>query len=251
MTTVTYALNSRTAWVTLNRPDARNAISRRMLTELGQCLNAALSDEGVDLIILRGAGLDFCAGEDLRELADNPPDEHDAVRIIEGYQTITRQLMLGGKTIVCVVRGWAIGGGAAWPLNADFTLWSEDARLRFPEGRHGLYASGGVTCLLERACGGARARELLWLGETVAGENLVHDRIATRLVPATELDAAADALISALLALPRDTLVRYKAAQADLLRGPLETALQLEAAQMRDAARLVRENGTAFSFQRS
>lgn len=251
MTAVTYAQDGRAALITLNRPEVRNAISRRMLAELGGALDEALGDDGIDLILLRGAGADFCAGEDLRELTESPPDEFDAVRIIEGYQTITRQLMLGSKTVVCAARGWVIGGGAAWPLNADFTVWSEDARLKFPEGRHGLYASGGVTCLLERTCGSARARELLWLGETVTAGQLVRDRIATRLFPAAEFEAATRAMVDGLLALPRETLVRCKAAQASLIRGPLEAALQSEAAQMRDAARSVRENGARFTFHRT
>lgn len=251
MTTVTYTPDGRTARLTLNRPEVRNAISRQMLSELGQSLDEALADDGIDLILLSGAGADFCAGEDLHELTDNPPDEFDAVRIIEAYQTVTRQLMLGGKTVVCAVRGWTIGGGAAWPLNADFTVWSDAARLRFPEGRHGLYASGGVTCLLERACGSARARELLWLGDALTGEELVRDRIAARLVPDADLETATGALVSRLLALPRDTLIRYKAAQAGLIRGQLEAALQSEAARMRDAACAIRENGPAFDFHRS
>ena len=248
MTDVTYAREGRTACITLNRPAVRNAVSRRMLLELEHCLGEALNEERADVIVLRGAGSDFCAGEDLRELAGNPPDEADAACMIERFQNVTRQIMLGAKPVICVTQGWAIGAGGAWPLNADFTIWCQSSRLRFPEARHGLYASGGVTWLLARACGSARARELLWLGGNADGDELVRDGIAPALVPADGLDAALEALLDNLLSLPRASLTRYKTAQADLIRTGLEAALESEKAEMLSAARAVQENGPSFTF---
>ncbi len=248
MSDVLYARSGRIARITLNRPDVRNAISRQMLQTLERSLDRALTEDGVDIIVLCGAGRDFCAGEDLRELSEAPPEPAEAVAIVERFQNVTRQIMLGRKPVVCVTQGWAIGAGGAWPLNADFTLWSETSRMRFPEAGHGLYASGGVTWLLEEACGPARAREIVWTGEDVNADALVHDRIAPRLTPANEIDTALDRLFEQLLSLPVASLTRYKTAQADRIRNRLEAALESEKVQMLDAVRAIGETQPAFSL---
>ena len=249
MSDVLYAQTGRVARVTLNRPAVRNAISRRMLQELEQYLGQALANDCTDIIVLAGAGCDFCAGEDLRELGDTPPETEEAITVVERFQNVTRQIMLGHKPVVCVTQGWAIGAGGAWPLNADFTLWSETSRMRFPEARHGLYSSGGVTWLLEQVCGPARAREISWMGGDVSADDLLGDRIAPRLIPEEEMDAALDQLLGDLLSLPRASLTRYKTAQAGRIRGPLEAALESEKAQMLDAARALSACGPDFSFR--
>ena len=250
MNSVTYAHNGRVVHITLNRPEVRNAISRQMIFELEDHLSVAIANTEVDIILLRGAGSDFCAGEDLNELSKSPPDTETALKVVNAIQNVTRQIMLTHKLVVCVVRGWAIGAGGAWPLNADFTVWSEDSRMRFPEARHGLYASGGATWLLEQACGSFRARELLWLGENISGEQLVNDRIASSLVPAQKLEAAVDALLDKLLSMPRGSLARYKTARARFVRTALEAALKSETEQMLSAAQDVLQDEQEFSFLR-
>ncbi|WP_051599843.1 MULTISPECIES: enoyl-CoA hydratase/isomerase family protein [unclassified Hyphomonas] len=249
MSDVMYTHAGRVARITLNRPSVRNAISRNMLQQLEQQLDRAIADEDVDVIVLAGAGRDFCAGEDLRELSEAIPDATSAVAIVDRFQNVTRQIMLGHKPVVCVTQGWAIGAGGAWPLNADFTLWCETSKMRFPEAGHGLYASGGVTWLLEQVCGPARAREISWAGVDVSADELVKDRIAPRLIPSNDLDAALDHLLGKLLSLPRASLTRYKTAQADRIHDQLEAALESEKTQMLDAADAISTNGADFSFK--
>jgi enoyl-CoA hydratase/carnithine racemase len=243
MTLVQYLRDDRTARITLNRPEVRNAVSQQLLRDLLACLDRALAAPEVEVILLRGSGPDFCAGEDLNELADISFDEIEAAKVIHAYQDVTRRIMLGTKPVVCAVQGWAIGAGAAWPLNADFTVWATDSKLRFPEARHRLYASGGVTYLLERTCGATRARELLWLEAVSAGDLLIHDRLARTLVSPNDINSATEELIDRLLGLPPASLSRYKIAQSELLAPLLEPALQSEAEQMLAAARMLLERG--------
>ena len=152
MSPVLYETGGRVARITLNRPARLNAINGAMLDRLNAALQQAHDDAETDIILLAGSGTAFCSGDDLVELASNPPQREGLEVAIDRLQTITRLIMFGPKTVVCAVRGWAIGGGASWPLNADIAIWSETAGIRFPEGLHGLFPSGGATILLERFC---------------------------------------------------------------------------------------------------
>lgn len=238
MTAILYDAAGAVAAITLNRPDRLNAINTELLTGLHEALLRASRDESVRVIFLRGSGRAFCAGDDLDEfskMSASGPGPH-----IEGFvallQNVTRLMMLGEKPVVCAVQGPAVGGGAAWPLNADLTFWSDDAALYCPEARYGMFVSGGMSILLAERCGLERARRITWLGERVSGQRLVADRIATTLVERKLLDAEARRAIDKLLAPPAESLRRFKQAQAASLRDRLEAALQLEAAAMVEAA---------------
>lgn len=243
MTSVLCQRAERRVVISLNRPRVRNAVNRALLEELLASLDRATTDPDIDVIVLRGEGPDFCAGEDLGEISDSAVDDEVAHRIVGMYQDVTRRIMLSPKAVICAVQGWAIGAGAAWPLNADFTVWADNTRLRFPEARHGLFVSGGVSWLLERRCGPEKARELLWLGHISEGPQLITDRIAPSLTPAGSLESATHALTDRLLGLPRESLRRYKAAAAELIEADLERHLNAEAEQMLSAGRALMARG--------
>lgn len=232
MSTVLYAESDRVARITLNRPHRLNAINSDMLESLNAAIKRAHASPSVNIILLSGAGTAFCSGDDLVELASAPPDRANLQPLVDRLQAITRLLVLGPKTVVCAVHGWAIGGGASWPLNADIAIWREDAAIRFPEGQHGLFPSGGATLLLEQFCNAHRANEILMLGQTLKGPELVRAGLAAELVAANAFDDVVSARIKALLALPGETLTRYKAARAETLREPLERALDAESLQL-------------------
>lgn len=231
------------ASITLNRPERLNAINKSLLVEFNDALAEVMSDDAVRVVVLRGAGSSFCSGDDLVELVEEPPNTATAQMFVGHLQNISRQIMLGPKTVVSVVHGWAIGGGAAWPLNADLAVWTDDARLRFPEAGHGLFPSGGATWLLPQFCGPHRAQEICLTGEVLARDDIEAAGIARDFVDADELDARVDALLQRLLSLPRGSLSRYKKARADAIRGQLEQALSLETRMMIQAMEALVANG--------
>jgi enoyl-CoA hydratase/carnithine racemase len=235
MSPVLYACSARIARITLNRPQRLNAINREMLDALEAALRRAHDDDAAEIVLLTGSGTAFCSGDDLVELAANPPERDGVEAAIDRLQAITRLIMFGPKTVVCAVRGWAIGGGASWPLNADMAIWSETAGIRFPEGLHGLFPSGGATVLLERFCSPHRANEILMLGRPLRGPELVRAGLAGDLIPASEFDERVSACLHGLLALPDGTLSRYKAARIASQRDAVERALQAETRQLTDA----------------
>ena len=231
------------AYLTLNRPQCLNAINKDVLQELDAGLERAETDDRVRVILLTGAGSAFCAGDDLVELAESPVSRAETEAGIGTLQRITERIMLGSKPVVCAVNGWAIGGGATWPLNADIAVWSREAKIRFPEAGHGLFPSGGATWLLEQFCGPHRAMEILLHGETLDGAQLIDDRIAKHLVaPETLLDEAHQS-IKRLLNLPGDTLKRYKSARQASFKVPLERALEAERQRMIEAVLALTESG--------
>ncbi|MGD8710903.1 MAG: enoyl-CoA hydratase/isomerase family protein, partial [Ectothiorhodospiraceae bacterium] len=111
MTTVTYERSGRVATVSLNRPERLNAISTGLVEDLHQALVEAHADESTDVIVLRGEGRAFCAGDDLKEFDDQARNPATVDRHVLGIQQITRDLMFGPKFVVGAIRGYAVGGG--------------------------------------------------------------------------------------------------------------------------------------------
>ncbi|MBV7255317.1 enoyl-CoA hydratase/isomerase family protein [Pacificimonas sp. WHA3] len=224
------------ATITLHRPKVLNAINAALLEQLEAALARANDDSSTRVILLRGAGSSFCAGDDLCELAAHPPTRAGAEEFVGRLQNVTRRIMLGRKPVICAVRGWAIGGGASWALNADETIWSETARLCFPEAKHGLCPSGGVSWLLAQSVGHQHAWRILTGGETLAADRIVSLGLAPAVVPDGELEDRAEDAAKRLLSLPEVTLQQYKDVKAGIIRPSIDAALSREASALIHAA---------------
>lgn len=229
MTVVNYGVDNGIATISLNRPQKLNAINYALLTELVAALEAANDDPEVAVILLRGEGRAFSAGDDLEELQSATPDLETGRHFVDKLQSVTRLIMLGTKPVVCAAQGWMVGGGASWVLNADFVVVADDAVMVFPEARHQLFNSGGASILLAERCGPDRAAELLWLGERVDAASMLRDRIVHRVVARDALDDSARARAEEVAALPKGSRQRYKAARAAAVKERLEKALDVEA----------------------
>lgn len=226
---VLYATADRIAEVTLNRPHRLNAISRDLISGLDAALRRALGDPDVDVILLKAAGRAFCAGDDLTEFVEGSPAPEDVKTTLAMLQDVTRHMMLGDKPVVCAARGWMVGGGASWPLNADVLVVSETATLFCPEASWGLFPTGGMTVLLRDACGPHVANDVLWLEARLRASDLHRLGLTGAPVADDELDAVARAVAARLVALPEMARRNYKRAFADACRDRLEAALSLEA----------------------
>lgn len=236
--------------VTLNRPDRLNAIDMAMLDGLDAALAGAEAEAGVRAIVLEGAGRAFSAGDDLEDQQRISAAGRAAiVRQVEVLQRISEHMLFGAKPVVGAVQGWAVGGGFAWTLNCDFTLWSEDARGFLPEIAYGLFVSGGASWLLPRMAGLAFAREMLLRGRRIGARELLEAGVASRLVPAARLREEATALAQELAALPPEGVARAKRALVAPDRAALEAAMRLESeaciAGASDPATLARLAGLA------
>jgi enoyl-CoA hydratase/carnithine racemase len=216
--------------VTLNRPERLNAIDMAMLDGLDAALAGAEADAGVRAVLLEGAGRAFSAGDDLEDQQRiSAAGRAAVVRQVEVLQRISERMLFGAKPVVGAVQGWAVGGGFAWTLNCDFTLWAEDAKGFLPEIAYGLFVSGGASWLLPRLAGPAFAREMILRGRRTSAQELSAAGIASRVVPATRLREEAMALATELAALPPEGVARAKRALLAPDRAALEAAMRLEA----------------------
>lgn len=223
----TFERHDAVAVVSLHRAERLNAISFDLLGALLAALDRAADDQAVGVILLRAEGRAFCAGDDLTEFLEGFGDEK-ARAFIDRLQAVTRRIMLGTKPVVCAIHGAVVGGGAAWPVNADIAIAADDTRLFCPEAAFGLFPTGGMSMLLDERCGPARAAEILWLGERLGARDLLQERIVGRVVTRADLEDAALELADRLAALPPESLARLKTARAENIRPRLDAALARE-----------------------
>jgi len=214
--------------ISLNRPHRLNAIVPELLEDLIAAVDAANDDPKVGAILLTGEGRAFCAGDDLKEFNAQAESQAETTAYIERIQDVTRAIMLGKRPVVGAIRGWAAGGGLEWVINCDFVIAAQGTRFFFPEIALGVFVTGGVTEILPRLVGLARAREMIMLGEKFDAEQgkawgLIRDVVAD----AALLPAALD-LARRLAALPRARVADLRRILARPHRAGLETAMAQE-----------------------
>jgi enoyl-CoA hydratase len=234
---VLYTVAEKIARVTMNRPASMNAMSRGMITELRQAIERAQDDPAVSLIILSGAGGNFCAGDDLKENEQQTAD--DFLALIMDLQRLTRLLLLREKPTIAAVDGYALGGGFELALACDFRVASTRARFGCVEARVGMVITGGTTVLLPRLVGQGIAREIILMAEVF--ESLLAQRLGLvhRVAEPELLDAEAQALAEKLLS--RAPLAVRESKR--LLNLPLEP--ELERAFQNEVEAIMRCFGTA------
>ncbi len=194
--------------ITLDRIAARNAIDDGMMRALVDAFEGAGTDERVRVVLLQGAGDDFCSGADLvaRNAAGADAPKPRTGSIQRRVPTLAHRLiplMLRTQIpIVCKVRGWAAGIGFHLALASDFAVVADDARLWEPFMVRGFTPDSGTTWLLPRKVGETRAREMLLLAREISGAEAAAWGAVHRSVPDGELDAAVNELVARLAAGP-------------------------------------------------
>jgi enoyl-CoA hydratase/carnithine racemase len=218
------------AVVTLDRPERLNAISIALTKDLHAALAEAGADDAVRAIVLTGAGRAFCAGDDLDEFPVQSATEESARAHIAAIQQITRDMLGAPKPVVAAARGYAVGGGFEWLVNADLAIAGDDLVAFFPELTIGQFPTGGVTWLLPLAVGHQRAMELLLLGHRQRAERLRELGLVLRVVPAADVVDEALRLAEELATRAPESVARLKRLVHAELHGLLERALELEEA---------------------
>ena len=131
------------------------------------------------VVVLSGEGRAFCVGADLKEHKAGRT-AFDRRQYLRGEQIVCKRLMLLSKPVVAAVNGYALGAGAELAIASDFLLMAEGAQIGLPEISLGNFLGGGVTALLPRLVGLAKARELVFLGERIDGKEAVRIGLANR-----------------------------------------------------------------------
>jgi enoyl-CoA hydratase len=187
MPVVLYEVAERVATVTLNRPDARNALSAEVRRLLPDRLHQADADDDVDVVILTGADPAFCAGLDLKELGSG---EHDVGAAATGDPADDDQrgpFPVMSKPVIGAINGVAVTGGFELALNCDFLVASDRARFADTHARVGIQPGWGLTVLLPQAVGVRRARELSATGNFLDAPTALAWGLVNHVVPHDEL----------------------------------------------------------------
>ena len=191
---IRYDVEGALATVLLNRPEKRNAIDDQTVDELGEAFATADTDEQVRVVLLKGAGKDFCAGADLSQLeriaADADPIANLSHAAALGDLFILMRSI--AKPIVAAVQGNVFAGGAGLATACDIVIAGESARISYPEVRLG-FVPAMVLALLRRAVGEKVAFELAALGEPIPAQEAQRLGIINRVVLDDELDSRSDA----------------------------------------------------------
>ncbi len=220
--------DDRVARITLDRPDARNALTVEMRDDLVDAVRSARDDAGVRCLLVTGTGDSFCSGMDLRASTVagagasgfDPRSTSEALR--KGVQTFIRELWELDKPTVAAVNGTAVGPGAHLALACDFVLTQATTRFIWSFARWGLVVDAGGAYLLPRLVGLPRARSMVLLGEEVVGARAVELGLAYRCLDTVEeLAATADELAVRLAGGPTRSLGLSK----QLLNASFETSL--------------------------
>jgi enoyl-CoA hydratase/carnithine racemase len=172
--------------LTLNRPDALNAVSPGVFVELRAHLDAiAAATDAIGCVVLRGAGRSFCAGNDLKAImaGERAPDAHyqaDTLRAIEELP----------QPVIAAVQGHCYTGGLELALACDLLVAAESARFADTHGKWGMTPTWGMSQRLPRRIGPLRAKELMLTGRTVDGREAAAIGLANRCVPDADLESA-------------------------------------------------------------
>jgi len=233
MPKVIYEKKGEVAYVTLNRPDAMNAIDQETHELLREIWQDFRDDDALGAAILTGAGeAAFCAGADLKTVI---PAWHEANasfprdKLHDGFGGITRGLHRIYKPIVAAVNGWALAAGFEMALACDIRIASEHARFGSFEIRRGFHHSDGGIVRLVNTCGVGLALEMVLTGEPLEAPAALARGLVSRVVPAGELMAAAEDTVARILRNDRRAVASAKETILDVVGRPLDDQLMVEA----------------------
>ena len=227
---VLYERRGPAAWITLNRPEKLNALTRESVAGLHACLDRVLADDEAKVVVVTGAGRAFSAGFDIGQ--DAGLEGADAWRrVLEADVEVTMRLRTFARPTIAAVQGWCLGGACELAMACDLVVATEDARFGEPEIRFG---SGPVTLLMPFVLGEKKTNELLLTGDSIDAAEAERFGLVNRVVPGETLDAAVAELVAKIAPTPLPILELTKlalvrAAEARGLRQTVNANLDLSA----------------------
>jgi 2-(1,2-epoxy-1,2-dihydrophenyl)acetyl-CoA isomerase len=217
------------ATITLNRPDARNALDIVMRRELIAALDEVEADAAARVLILTGAGGHFCAGGDVKTMREKRHTAAEGRARVELLNAMVRRLVDCPKPTIAMVDGYAVGAGSNLALCCDLIVASDRAKFGELFWKIGLVPDGGGTWLLPRVVGLARAKELIFTADVIDAAEALRIGLVNRVVPVAELEAATRALAEKIAAGPPAVLKMAKHMVNRAATSDLAAALDLEA----------------------
>lgn len=226
--TVLYRVDGSVAVISLNRPEKRNALNNTMLEELTDAIGQAGADVTVRVVLLRGEGKSFCAGQDLEAFEDEVKgkiQEH----LVARYKPLILGIRSLEKPVIAAIHGFAAGAGASLALAADLRIMAEDASLIQVFSRIALIPDSGSTWFLASQVGFSRAFQLAIEAEPIPAGRCQELGLANRVVPPADLDRAAQHWADRIATLSPLSVALTKRALQSACHLTLDEAIELEA----------------------
>jgi 2-(1,2-epoxy-1,2-dihydrophenyl)acetyl-CoA isomerase len=247
---VLYDVSDGVATITLNRPDALNAVNDALDRDLKAALKAAERDPEARALVLTGAGRAFCSGQDLRDRAGITTSLGESLR--NRYNVLIGRMRGMPKPVLASVNGVAAGAGMGLALGCDMILASDRAQFLMAFMRIGLIPDSGSTYFLPRLVGYPKAFELMALPEPLSAHDAHALGIVNRVCPHEELEGATREVATRLAQSPTTAVGLLKRALNHSLEGGLEDALAYEAHMQELAGRTedFQEGVAAFAEKR-
>jgi enoyl-CoA hydratase/carnithine racemase len=223
----------RIAFVTINRPEAKNAVDPETHELLWQTWEDFRDDDSVDVAILTGSGDAFCAGADLKTYI--PPIIKDATprwvrdNVANGFGGLTRGLHRIYKPVIAAVNGWALAGGFETALACDIRIASERAMFGSFEVRRGYHHGDGGIVRLVNVCGAGIALEMLLTGEPIDAQRALQCNLVSKVVPHERLMEEAELVAHQILRNSQIAVRSAKETILDVIGRPLDDQLKIEA----------------------
>ena len=227
---ITYSLENQVAWITLNRPDARNAVNDAMREELLQVLTDARTNVDIRAVVLTGSGKGFCTGADLSRRGSGPTGPGAAREMLRTRsQRLIRAVWELEKPVVAAVNGVAAGLGAHLAFASDLVIAAAESKFIEIFVRRGIAIDACGAYLLPRLIGLAKAKELVFFGDDLPAAEAQRIGLVNRVVPGEQLLAAAREWAERLATGPTYAIGMSKRLLNRSLEVDMETALDDEA----------------------
>lgn len=222
-------VRERVAYVTIDRPSRRNALSQAVMIGLVEVFDRFDRDDDVWAVLLTGAGeRAFSAGRDLKELSERDDDGLGPHLPMTGAtRNAFEAIYECAKPVVAAINGWAVGGGLEMAMACDLRIAAEHAQLGLPESLRGMGANFGAA-ILPRLVPVGVANEMLYFGAPIGAEEALRIGLVSRVFPTDTFRDDAEGYVRVLLDRAPLTIRRYKSVVNKSLEMPLSAALRLD-----------------------
>lgn len=221
------------ATITLNRPDAYNAISDQMRVELRDAIECINKDKDIRIAVITGAGKAFCAGGDIKLMKERIDQRIPYSERLETYRVDVAGMVKTIKSIrqplIAAINGAAFGAGCSIALLCDIRIAADRAKFGLPFGKRGLVPDWGATYFLPRLIGVSKAMELTATGRSIDAQTALKMGLVNAIAPADELMECVHAYCADMLQSSPASLMEGKAAMYCSLAAELDAALEREA----------------------
>jgi enoyl-CoA hydratase len=212
--------------LTLNRPEAMNALNDELIRELSQAIDQIAHDDQVRVLIITGGSKVFAAGGDIKAMLTFGPEQ--AKEYLSPVHRVFNQISELSKPTIAAICGFALGGGVELSLTCDFRIAAENSKFGFPEINLGIFPAAGGSQRLPRMVGMAQAKELMFTGDTIDAAKALQIGLVNQVVAKEQVIEKAMILAGKLAAKPPLTIKSLKESMHNVFNMDINMGLHME-----------------------